>query len=82
MKQNPIDVCEILYRLTDDDCVFDEETDLVEAGLMDSLLLIELLTVLEDEGVSLPLTRIDRSLLRTPAGIRQLVENATAGSLR
>ena len=64
----------MLFKLFGDERVYDPEFDLVESGLMDSLGLIQLLEMLEDEGIELAPTRIDRSLLRTPGGIQQLVE--------
>lgn len=51
--------------------------DLLESGLLDSLALITLLELLEDElGVELQPTRLDRNCLRTPKGIAALVRAA------
>ena len=69
-----INISLMLFQLFGDKRVYDPEFDLVESGLMDSLGLIQLLEKLEDEGIELAPTRIDRSLLRTPGGIQQLVE--------
>jgi acyl carrier protein len=71
-----IDIEELLFEICEDPRVRDSETDLFETGIMDSYAMIELFSRLEEEGIELHMTRIDRSLLRTPAGIRKLIENA------
>ena len=76
MDRERIDVCRLLYDLCGDEAVLSPDADLKDSGLMDSMLLIELLTALEDRGVTLPLTRLDRTLLRTPAGIQRMVDGA------
>ena len=68
-----IDVRQLLYDVCEDEAVFEDGVDLIESGLLDSYAIIMLLSSLEERGVSVPLTRIDRNLLRTPAGIEQLV---------
>ena len=65
---------ELLYEICEDERVFNEETDLVESGLLDSYATIELLSRLEDEGIEIQITQIDRELLHTVAGIEKLVE--------
>ncbi|MBQ6700265.1 MAG: hypothetical protein IJM98_06335, partial [Oscillospiraceae bacterium] len=59
-----------------DERVFDEETDLIESGLLDSYAVIELFCRLEDEGTELQITQIDRELLRTAKGIEELIAKA------
>ncbi len=66
-------VADMLYEICEDRAVFDPDVDLVESGLLDSYALIELLTQLEDEGIVLPPTRIDRSLLHSVKGIETLI---------
>ena len=68
-----IDIPKILYEICGDEAVLDPDCELIESGLLDSLALIELVSRLEDEGVTLHLTRIDRSLLNTPRSIAELV---------
>lgn len=68
-----IDVRKLLYEICEDEAVFDEETDLYESGLMDSLAYIELLEALEDEGIHINPTEIDRTRLHTAAGIEELI---------
>ena len=81
MDRDKIDVRRILFDLCEDDAVFSEDIDLIESGLLDSLLLIELIEELEDRGVMIPLTRIDRSLLHSVKGIEQLIEDQMAASV-
>ncbi len=71
-----IDVKAILYEICEDEAVFSEDTDLIESGLLDSYGVIMLLSRLEDEGVELEITRIDRSLLHTVSGIEKLISEA------
>ncbi|MBQ7874674.1 MAG: hypothetical protein IJ306_05895 [Oscillospiraceae bacterium] len=70
------DVKELLYEICEDERVFDEEIDLVETGLLDSYSAIELISRLEEEGIEIQLTRIDRNLLHTAAGIEKLISEA------
>lgn len=68
-----IEVKEILYEICEDESVYQDDTDLFESGIFDSFVFIELFNRLEDEGLELQPTRIDRSMLRTPADIERLV---------
>ncbi|MBQ6802083.1 MAG: hypothetical protein IJP05_03320 [Oscillospiraceae bacterium] len=70
------DIRRILYEICEDERVFDEETDLIESGLLDSYAVIELFCRLEDEGTELQITQIDRELLRTAKGIEELIAKA------
>jgi len=70
-----IDVKKILLEIIDDKRVLDENVDLIESGLMDSYAFIELFSRLEDYGIVLQPTRIDRKKLRTVKGIEELVNN-------
>lgn len=69
------DISQLLFELTEDKGVFDPDYDLIESGALDSLAFIELFSRLEDEGIELQPTRIDRSELRTPASIAKLIES-------
>ena len=69
-----IDVKSLLYELCEDERVFDPEIDLIDSGLMDSFAMIELFSVLEDEGIELQPTQIDRNLLRSVKGIEALIK--------
>lgn len=68
-----IDVKKLLFEICEDKAVYEEGIDLIESGLMDSLAVIELFEALEDEGIELQLTRIDRNCLRSAEGIEQLI---------
>lgn len=70
------DVKKILYEICEDEKVFEEGTDLFETGILDSYATIELLCRLEEEGVEIQITQIDRNLLRTVKGIETLVAEA------
>lgn len=67
-------VSDLLYELCEDERVYDPDCELIESGLLDSYAMIELFSALEDEGIFLQPTRIDRSLLKTPAGIQKLID--------
>ena len=69
------DISRLLFELTEDERVFDPDYDLIESVALDSLAFIELFSRLEDEGIELQPTRIDRSELRTPASIARLIES-------
>lgn len=69
------DISRLLFELTEDERVFDPDYDLIESGALDSLAFIELFSRLEDEGIELQPTRIDRSELRTRASIARLIES-------
>ena len=69
-----IDVCKILYEICEDENVYNKDFDLIESGLLDSFAFIELFSKLEDLGIVIQPTRIDRELLRTPSGIEKLIE--------
>ncbi|MBQ2899026.1 MAG: D-alanine--poly(phosphoribitol) ligase subunit 2 [Oscillospiraceae bacterium] len=70
------DVKKLIFEICEDERVFDEDIDLIESGLLDSYATIELLSALEDEGIEIQITRIDRNLLRSVSGIEKLVEEA------
>lgn len=67
------DVKNLLYEICEDKAVFEDGIDLIESGLLDSLGVIELFDALEDEGIELQPTQIDRNLLRSVAGIESLI---------
>ncbi|MBP3378915.1 MAG: D-alanine--poly(phosphoribitol) ligase subunit 2 [Clostridia bacterium] len=69
-----IDISKILYEICEDDAVLDPDCELIESGILDSLAFIELFSYLEDEGIMIQPTRIDRTLLKTPRSIAALIE--------
>lgn len=68
-----IDVKEILFEICGDKSVYDENFDLIANDILDSLAIIDLFSALEDEGIEIQLTQIDRSRLRTSGSIQELV---------
>ena len=68
-----IDVRKLLFEICEDKAVYEDGIDLVESGLLDSLAVIELFDALEDAGIELQPTQIDRNLLRSVAGIESLI---------
>ena len=73
MKKENIDIKKILYEICEDKRVFEEGIDLIESGLLDSYAFIELFTILEDYGIVIQPTRVDRNLLRTVEGIKTMI---------
>lgn len=69
-----IDIKKILYEITNDEKVY-EDIDLIDSGILDSYSFIELFSRLEEEGITLYPTRIDREKLRTVKGIEELVKD-------
>lgn len=75
-------IYDILYEICGDNRVYNPDCELVESGLLDSYAVIELFSRLEDEGIEINPARVDRSLLKTPAGIAKLVEEYESGGLQ
>jgi len=67
-----INVKELLEDIIEEE-INDESIDLIESGLLDSFAFIELFSRLEDEGIVIQPTRINRDKLRTIKGIEELV---------
>lgn len=70
-----IDIPKLLYEICEDEGVYEKDVDLIESGLLDSYAFIELFSKLEDYGIYLQPTRIDRSKLRTVKGIENLIND-------
>lgn len=68
-----IDIPKLLYEICEDESVYETDIDLIESGLLDSYAFIELFSKLEDYGINIQPTRIDRSKLRTVKGIEELI---------
>ena len=73
---NNINVCDLLYEICEDKHVYDKDFDLIESGLLDSFAFIELFSKLEDFGILIIPTRIDRSRLRTPRLLEKLIDES------
>ena len=72
-----INVCDILYSICEDKHVYDKNFDLIESGLLDSFAFIEFFSILEDNGIIIHPTRIDRKKLKTSGLIEELVNEYT-----
>lgn len=71
-----INICDLLYEICEDKSVYNKDTELIESGLLDSFAFIELFSKLEDLGIVLIPTRIDRSKLKTPKLIEELINDS------
>ena len=69
-----IDICNLLYEICEDKNVYNKDFDLINSGLLDSYAFIELFSKLEDLGITIQPTRIDREQLRTPKSIENLIK--------
>lgn len=69
-----INISDLLYELCEDKSVYDPDCELIESGLLDSFAFIELFSRLEDFGINLQPTRIDRKKLKTPRLIEELIK--------
>lgn len=69
-----IDVKKLLFEVCEDEQVYKDGIDLIDSGLLDSAAFIELFSKLEDMGICIQPTRIDRNKLRSVEGIEQLIE--------
>ena len=75
MKEKNINIADILYEVCEDDSVYNPDFDLIESDVLDSLAFIEFLSKLEDLGITIQPTRINRKLLRTPRTIEKMIED-------
>ena len=71
-----IDVQKLLYEICEDKRVYEDGIDLIDSGILDSYAFIELFSRLEDNGIILHPTRIDRTKLHTVHGIKELISMA------
>ncbi len=77
-----IDIGKLLYSICEDDKVYDKDYDLIESGLLDSFAFIELFSKLEDLGITIYPTRIDRESLRTPRNIEKLIKEHQKNTIK
>lgn len=71
-----IDIEKLLFEICEDEKVYDKNIDLIDSDLLDSYSMIILFSKLEDLGITIYPTRIDRDLLRSVDGIKKLIEEA------
>ncbi len=65
---------DILVDICGSEQVLEDGVDLLDSGLLDSLAFISLLMALEDEGIDIQPTQVDRNCFRTVEGIIDLVK--------
>ena len=70
-----IDVKKILLDICEDERVLDENIDLIESGILDSYAFIEFFAKLEDLGIEIQPTRIDRDILRSVTKLSEYINN-------
>lgn len=66
---------QILLKVCNTKDVLKPEIDLLDSGILDSLAFINLLMELEDIGIEIQPTQVDKNCFRTVDGIMKLVEN-------
>lgn len=81
MNDTHINVADLLYEICEDDAVYNPDFDLIESEVLDSFAFIELFSKLEDLGIVIQPTRIDRELLRTPRTIEKMIKEYREGKL-
>lgn len=69
-----INISDLLYEICEDKNVYNPDFDLIESEVFDSFAFIEFFSKLEDNGIIIQPTRIDRNLLRTPRTIELLIK--------
>ena len=70
-----INVEELLYEICEDESVYNKEFDLIDSGLLDSYSFMTLFATLEDYGIVIYPTQIDREMLRTSGSIQKMVDD-------
>ena len=69
-----IDVCKILYEISEDERVLNPDCELIESEILDSFVFILFFSKLEDLGIEISPTRIDRNILKTPRSIQEYLD--------
>lgn len=70
-----VDVKGILIDICEDERAGDSNIDLIDSGLLDSYAFIELFSRLEDLGIEVQPTRIDRDILRNVDKLSEYINN-------
>lgn len=70
-----IDVKGILIDICEDERAGDSSVDLIDSGILDSYAFIEFFSRLEDLGVEVQPTRIDRDVLRNIDKLTEYINN-------
>lgn len=70
-----INVYDLLFELCENEAVYDPDCELLESGILDSVAIIELFSILEEQGMTIYISRIDKSYLKTPRSIEKMIED-------
>lgn len=70
-----INISKILLEICGDDEVLNPDCELIDSGILDSFALIELLSRLEDLGIEIIPTRIDKNVFKTPGSIQKYIDD-------
>ena len=70
-----IDIKKILIEICEDERAGDPNVDLIDSGLLDSYAFIEFFAKLEDMGIEVQPTRIDRDILRNVSKLSEYINN-------
>jgi len=70
-----IDVKKILIEICEDEKAGDSSVDLIDSGILDSYAFIEFFARLEEMGVEIQPTRIDRDVLRNVDKLSEYINN-------
>lgn len=70
-----VDICKILFEITENKEVLNPDCELIDSGILDSFTFIELFTKLEELGVNVSPARIKRDMLKTPKSIQECIDS-------
>ena len=71
-----IDAKKLLMEICEDERVLNDDQELIESGILDSYAYIMLFTKLDELGLEIQPTRLDKNLLKTPRGVQKLINSA------
>lgn len=71
-----INAKEILLEICEDERVLDDNQELIDSGILDSYAYIMLFAKIDDLGLEIVPTRVNKDLLKTPKGIQKMIDEA------
>lgn len=72
-----MDLRKLLVEICGDEGILEEGIDIIESGYLDSFAIVELLSALEDEGIEIHLTQMDRSIFHSLEKLENWVKELT-----